>query len=50
MESVRYLVENAQTVTGQSIELSRKLLEAHEEELGELGDTASDKGFTFNYR
>lgn len=50
MESIRYLVENAQTVTGQSINLSRTLLEAHEEELGELGDTASDKGFTFNYR
>ena len=50
MESVRYLVENAQTVTSQSIDLSRKLIETHEEELGELGDTASDKGFTFNYR
>lgn len=50
MESVRYLVENAQTVTSQSIDLSRKLLETHEEELGDLGDTASDKGWTFNYR
>lgn len=50
MESVRYLVDNAQTVTGRSIDLSRKLLETHEEELGELGDIASDKGFTFNYR
>lgn len=50
MESIRYLVENAQTVKNQSIALSRKLLEAHEEELSELGDTASDKGFTFNYR
>lgn len=50
MESVRYLVENAQTVTSQSIDLSRKLLEAHEEELGDLGDTASDKGWAFNYR
>lgn len=50
VESVRYLVENAQTVTSQSINLSRKLLEAHEEELSELGDTASDKGWTFNYR
>ena len=50
MESIRYLVENAQTVTGQSIDLSRKLLETHEEELGELGDTASDKGWTLNYR
>lgn len=50
LESVRHLVENAQTVTSQSINLSRKLLEAHEEELSELGDTASDKGWTFNYR
>ena len=50
MDSVRYLVENAQTVKNQSVDLSRKLLEAHEEELGELGDTASDKGWTFNYR
>lgn len=50
MESIRYLVENAQTVTSQSIVLSRNLLEAHEEELSELGDTASDKGWTFNYR
>ena len=50
MESVRYLVENAQTVTGQRIELSRALLSDHEEELGTLGDTASDKGWTFSYR
>ena len=50
MESVRYLVENAQTVTGQRIELSRTLLSEHEEELGDLGDTASDKGWTLNYR
>lgn len=50
MDSIRYLVENAQSVTNQRIDLSRKLLEAHEEELGTLGDTASDKGFTFNYR
>ena len=50
LESVRYLVENAQTVTSQSIYLSRKLLETQEEELGDLGDTASDKGWTFNYR
>ena len=50
MESIRYLVENAQTVKNQRIDLSRKLLEAHEEELGNLGDTASDKGWTFSYR
>ena len=50
MDSIRYLVENAQTVTGQRIDLSRNLLATYEEELSNLGDTASDKGFTFNYR
>lgn len=50
MESIRYLVENAQTVTGQRIDLSRMLLATYEEELSNLGDTASDKGWTLNYR
>ena len=50
VESVRYLVENAQAVSGKRIDLSRALLDAHEEELGDLGDTASDKGWTINYK
>lgn len=50
VESVRYLVENAQAVSGERIDLSRALLGAHEEELGDLGDTASDKGWTINYK
>ena len=50
MESIRYLVDNAQNVTGARIDLSRALLDAHEEELGDLGDTASDKGWTLNYK
>ena len=50
LESVRYLINNAQSVTGKRIDLSRALLDAHEEELGDLGDTASDKGWTLNYR
>lgn len=50
VESVRYLIENAQSVTGKRIDLSRALLDAHEEELGDLGDTASDKGWTINYK
>lgn len=50
LESLRYLIENAQRVTGQGIYLSRKLLEAYEEELLDLGDTASDKGWILNYR
>ena len=50
MESVRYLIENAQAVSDKRIDLSRALLDAHEEELGDLGDTASDKGWTINYK
>lgn len=50
VESVRYLVDNAQNVTGKRIDLSRALLDAHEEELGDLGDTASDKGWSLNYK
>lgn len=50
VESVRYLINNAQNVTGNRIDLSRALLEAHEEALGDLGDTASDKGWTINYK
>lgn len=50
VESVRYLINNAQSVTGKRIDLSRALLDAHEEELGDLGDTASDKGWTLNYK
>lgn len=50
IDSARYLLENVQTVSGQRIDLSRKLLEANEEALGDLGDTASDKGWTINYK
>lgn len=50
LESVRYLIENAQTVTGKRIDLSRALLDVNEEALGDLGDTASDKGWTINYK
>ena len=50
MESIRFLIENAQTVTGQRIDLNRKLLETNEETLRELGNTASAKGWTLNYQ
>lgn len=50
LESVRYLVDNAQSVSGKIITLHRALLEAYESELTEIGDTASDKGWTINYR
>lgn len=50
VESVKYLVDNAQSVSGSRIDLSRALLDAHEDALGDLGDTASDKGWTINYK
>ena len=50
MDSVRYLLGNVQEVSSQRIDLNRKLLEANEETLGDLGDTASEKGWTINYR
>lgn len=50
MDSVRYLLENVQEVISQRIDLSRALLDAHEEELGDLGDTASGKGWTIGYK
>lgn len=50
LESVRYLINNAQSVSSQRIDLNRSLLEANEEALGDLGDTASDKGWTINYK
>lgn len=50
IDSVRYLLEHVQEVSSQRIDLSRKLLEANEEALGDLGDTASDKGWTLNYK
>ena len=50
VESLRYLINNAQSVSGRRIDLSRALLDANEEALGDLGDTASDKGWTINYK
>lgn len=52
LESIRYLVENAQSVSdrGKRIDLSRKLLEANREEMERLGNIANSKGWTLNYR
>ena len=50
MDSARFLLENVQEVSSQRIDLNRKLLEANEEELGNLGDTASGKGWTIGYK
>jgi hypothetical protein len=50
LESVRYLITEAQQVTGKTIYLSRKLTERHPSELVELGKAANAKGWTISYR
>ena len=50
LESIRYLVEHAKTVTGKVIILSSALLENYENELAEIGEKATQKGWTINYR
>nr|DAU97933.1 MAG TPA: tail sheath protein [Caudoviricetes sp.] len=49
-ESVKYLVENLQQVTGKSITLSRAWQTAHTAEAREYSQTAAAKGFTLNFR
>ena len=50
LESARYLVNEARTVTSKTIYLPQKLVDDHEEEMVELGEVASSKGWTINYR
>ena len=49
-ESVKYLVENLQQVTGKSITLARAWQTAHQAEAREYSQKASAKGFTLNFR
>ena len=50
VESVKYLVENLQQVTGKSITLARAWQTAHQAEAREYSQKASAKGFTLNFR
>ena len=50
VESVKYLVENLQQVTGKSITLPRAWQTAHTAEAREYSQKASAKGFTLNFR
>ena len=50
LESARYLINEARTVTGKTIYLPRKLVDDHEDEMVELGEIASAKGWSLNYR
>ena len=49
-ESVKYLVENLQQVTGKSVTLPRAWQTAHPTEAREYSQKASTKGFTLNFR
>ena len=49
-ESVKYLVENLQQVTGKSITLPRAWQTAHTAEAREYSQKAAAKGFTLNFR
>jgi hypothetical protein len=51
LESVRYLINEAKSITsGTTMYLPQKLVDDHEEEMVELGEVASSKGWTINYR
>lgn len=50
VESVKYLVENLQQVTGKSITLARAWQTAHQAEAREYSQKAAAKGFTLNFR
>lgn len=49
-ESVKYLVENLQQVTGKSVTLPQAWQTAHPTEAREYSQKASTKGFTLNFR
>ena len=49
-ESVKFLVENLQQVTGKSITLARAWQTAHTAEAREYSQKAAAKGFTLNFR
>lgn len=50
VESVKYLVDNLQQVTGKSITLARAWQTAHPTESGAYAQKATAKGFTLNFR
>jgi hypothetical protein len=50
LESARYLINEARTVTGKTIYLPQKLVDDHEDEMVKLGEIASAKGWSLNYR
>lgn len=50
LESVKFLIENAQSATNKTITLHNSLVDKYDDELVTLGETATSKGWTINYR
>lgn len=50
LESVKFLIENAQIATNKTITLHNSLVDKYDDELVTLGETATSKGWTVNYR
>ena len=50
LESVKYLVNNVQSATNKTITLHNSLVDKYDDELVTLGETATSKGWTINYR
>nr|DAW14350.1 MAG TPA: leucine-rich repeat protein [Caudoviricetes sp.] len=50
LESVKHIVENAQSATNKTITLHSSLVDKYDDELVTLGETATSKGWTINYR
>lgn len=50
LESVKYLVGNVQSATNKTITLHNSLVDKYDDELVTLGETATSKGWTINYR
>lgn len=50
LESVKYLVGNVQSATNKTITMHNSLVDKYDDELVTLGETATSKGWTINYR
>lgn len=48
-DSLRYIIDNAKTVTGKTIYLPRTFFETRRDEMEALGRQATSKGYTINY-
>ena len=50
LDSVSYLINNAQAVLGYTITLNSSIADKYDEDIVTIGDKATEKGWTINYR